>query len=87
MLVADSQDVSSFEHLEMWIKEVKDNVKWDEIEKLVIVNKCDLESKITEEMKQAFTQTHGVEILEVSAKTGLGVADAFAKMSEKLVQH
>ena len=63
------------------MKEVKDNVKWEDVEKLVIINKCDLESKITEDMKKKFIEEHGVQIHEVSAKTGSGVTEAFAKIS------
>ena len=67
------------------MKEVKENVKWEDVEKIVVVNKCDLETKISQELKAKFQEENNIEIIEVSAKTGSGVTEAFVKISEKLI--
>ena len=63
---------------------MKENVNWDKVQKLALINKTDLteEVKVTEEMISKFTEDTGIEVMKVSAKAGTNVHEAFAKISE-----
>ena len=58
------------------------------ISKMVLANKKDLDEKrkITKEEIQEFEKNTGIKVIEVSAKTGEGVEDAFRTMVETLIE-
>lgn len=69
-----------------WLDEVAKLTDSD-INKLVLANKNDMSEKrkVTKEEIEAFTKRTGIEVVEVSAKTGNGVENAFKSMIEKLI--
>ena len=69
-----------------WLDEVAKLTDSD-INNLVLANKNDMTEKrtVTKEEIEAFTKRTGIEVVEVSAKTGNGVENAFKSMIEKLI--
>ncbi len=78
LLVFDVTNYESFEHLPMWIEEVRANVK-NEIPLLLVGNKSDLVDQRTVHLPEIndFTGKHRLYYMETSAKTGEGVGDCF----------
>jgi small GTP-binding protein len=78
VLVFDLTNSASFEHLPLWIEEVRANVK-SEIPLLLVGNKSDLidDRSISMEEINNFTRKFNLYYMETSAKTGDGVGDCF----------
>ena len=86
MLVYDVTSRVSFRHLDFWISEVK---KYSDAPRLMMLgSKCDVKaSKIevpTEEAAE-YAQSVGAAFMEVSARLGRGVDEAFALMAEDVL--
>ena len=83
ILVYDITNAKSFESLsERWMAQLNDHSNADDLAKLLVGNKSDLESsrEVTSEKAQAFCQEYGMEFLETSAKSGDNVLQAFEKL-------
>jgi Ras-related protein Rab-11B len=83
ILVYDISNAKSFESLsERWMVQLQDHASADELAKLLVGNKNDLESsrEVTKEKAQQFCQEYGMEMLETSAKSGENVLQAFEKL-------
>ncbi|MGQ4875057.1 MAG: GTP-binding protein [Promethearchaeia archaeon] len=78
LLIFDLTNYESFEHLPMWIEEVRANVKND-IPLLLVGNKSDLADQraVSIEEINEFTRKFNLYYMETSAKTGEGVGDCF----------
>mmetsp|Transcript_19748 Transcript_19748/g.55123 ORF Transcript_19748/g.55123 Transcript_19748/m.55123 type:complete len:243 (+) Transcript_19748:65-793(+) len=83
ILVYDITNAKSFESLsERWMAQLNDHSNADDLAKLLVGNKSDLESsrEVTQEKAMAFCQEYGMEFLETSAKSGDNVLAAFEKL-------
>lgn len=83
ILVYDITNAKSFESLgERWMSQLNDHANGEEMAKLLVGNKSDLESsrEVTRAMAKAFCQQHGIEMLETSAMNGDNVLKAFEKL-------
>ena len=81
----DLTNHDSFVNLNNWLEEVAKYTD-NNIDKLILANKSDLnEKKVTKKEMDDFEKKTGIKIMEVSAKTGIGVEDAFITMIEKLI--
>jgi len=81
----DLTNHDSFVNLNNWLEEVAKYTD-NNIDKLILANKSDLnEKKVTKKEMDDFEKKTGIKIMEVSAKTGIGVEDAFKTMIEKLI--
>eukprot|EP00536_Pseudo-nitzschia_multiseries_P017553 jgi/Psemu1/225518/e_gw1.1624.8.1 len=83
ILVYDITNAKSFESLsERWMAQLNDHSNADDLAKLLVGNKSDLESsrEVTQEKASAFCQEYGMEFLETSAKSGDNVLMAFEKL-------
>jgi small GTP-binding protein len=78
LLIFDLTNSSSFDHLPLWIDEVRTNVKI-EIPLLLVGNKSDLMDRraVSLEEINSFTKKFNLFYMETSAKTGDGVGDCF----------
>ena len=83
----DITNRESFNNLEMWFDEVGKYTDND-VDKVVLANKCDLEDerKVKNEEVANFEKEHGIKIMNVSAKTGEGIENAFKFIVEKLIK-
>jgi small GTP-binding protein len=76
----------SFSNLRVWLNNLKDNVGSENIQLIIIANKCDLEEErvVSEEEIKARAVDLGIEYFETSAKTGKGVDEAFDCIFQKV---
>ena len=82
----DLTNNASFASLKTWLNEVANYTDGD-VNKLILANKEDevSERKVSKEAIDEFMKTTGVEVKEVSAKSGKGVEEAFKYMVQKLI--
>eukprot|EP00343_Euplotes_focardii_P001264 CAMPEP_0205803548 /NCGR_PEP_ID=MMETSP0205-20121125/6236_1 /ASSEMBLY_ACC=CAM_ASM_000278 /TAXON_ID=36767 /ORGANISM="Euplotes focardii, Strain TN1" /LENGTH=168 /DNA_ID=CAMNT_0053071805 /DNA_START=182 /DNA_END=688 /DNA_ORIENTATION=- len=86
LLVADATNRKSLDNIPDWLAEI-DKYTDDEVYKMLIVNKCDLEEKteISDEDLKKFSKLHGIPYMWTSAKSGINVDDSFMKMTQSLI--
>lgn len=83
ILVYDITNQKSFESLsERWMAQLNDHASADDLAKLLVGNKSDLEAsrEVSKEKAQQFCQQYGMELLETSAKSGQNVLASFEKL-------
>ncbi len=82
LLVYDISSKKSFERVEFWLKELKENHKLDELYICLVGNKNDLEDKrkITTDEGMKYAKENNIYFAEVSAKTGKGIGELFDNM-------
>lgn len=83
ILVYDITNAKSFESLsERWMVQLNDHASSDDLAKLLVGNKSDLEGsrEVSREKAQQFCQEYGMEMLETSAKSGENVLKSFEQL-------
>jgi len=83
ILVYDITNAKSFESLsERWMSQLHDHASSDDLAKLLVGNKSDLDPsrEVPLEKAQQFCAEHGMEMLETSAKNGENVLQVFEKL-------
>eukprot|EP01138_Halocafeteria_seosinensis_P010801 gb/GECG01011031.1/.p1 GENE.gb/GECG01011031.1/~~gb/GECG01011031.1/.p1 ORF type:complete len:203 (+),score=26.45 gb/GECG01011031.1/:1-609(+) len=85
IIVYDITDRESFDNVKQWFNEIE-RYACANVNKLLVGNKCDLESKrqVDFEEAQAFADEHGIPFLETSAKDATNVEKSFVTMAEKI---
>ncbi|XP_064600784.1 ras and EF-hand domain-containing protein-like [Liolophura sinensis] len=86
LLVYDVTDQESFIRLKDWIREV-DAYCNDDVIKILVGNKSDRsDARVVDlDTAKAFAAEQGVDVMEVSAKTGDNVENLFTEMTSKLL--
>ena len=84
LLVFDVSDRKSFERIEYWINEIKENNKIDSMYLVIVANKIDLINKrvVTREEAEKYAEKNNISYFEVSAKTGVGVHEMFNNITK-----
>jgi small GTP-binding protein len=83
ILVYDITNQKSFESLsERWMAQLNDHANSEDLAKLLVGNKSDLESnrEVSIEKAKEFCAEFGMEMLETSAKSGENVLQSFEKL-------
>ena len=82
LLIYDITNRKSFERINFWLKELKENNRIEELYTCLIGNKLDLEEKreVSAEEGAAYAKENNLQFFEVSAKTGSGINDLFNKL-------
>mmetsp|Transcript_22259 Transcript_22259/g.27292 ORF Transcript_22259/g.27292 Transcript_22259/m.27292 type:complete len:224 (-) Transcript_22259:297-968(-) len=83
ILVYDITNAKSFDSLsERWMTQLNDHASSDDLAKLLVGNKSDLEAsrEVLQEKAREFCEIHGMDMLETSAKSGENVLQAFEKL-------
>jgi Ras-related protein Rab-1A len=85
IIVYDITDSESFDNVKQWLNEI-DRYACENVNKLLVGNKSDLDSKrqVTFEEAQAFANERGIPFLETSAKSSLNVEKAFLTMAAEI---
>ena len=87
IICGDCTSRESFDNIKNWIEEINKNNDNDSVEKIIFLNKCDLNEErcIKKEEIEQFEKENGIKILEVSAKTGKGIDGGFEYIINKLI--
>lgn len=87
ILVYSINDLESFKNIDAWLREVDQFKTFDEVAKLMVGNKSDLEADRTvpKEDARGSAQEHGMLWIECSAKTQEGIQQAFCELSCKIL--
>jgi len=87
ILVFDVTDRPSFQHLDNWLKEIELYSTNENVVKLLVGNKIDKESqrKVRKEEGLEFARSKGMMYLECSAKTRIGIQQAFEELVQKIL--
>ena len=86
VLVYAVDDKKSFENIQSWVEDVKNNTNGNP-KFLLVGNKCDLEEErqVSREEAQKYAEDNGIKFFEVSAKTGKGINEMFQYIISKLL--
>ena len=88
ILICAINDRESFLNINKWVDNIKNNIELENIEMILIGNKCDLEDErqvgLDEIVKKG--EDFKIESFETSAKTGEGVGDAFETLFTKVLK-
>ena len=79
LLIYDICNRKSFERVEFWMNELKENNQIESLYTILVANKIDLENKrvVTREEGEKYAEDNNISYFEVSAKTGEGIVDFF----------
>lgn len=85
IVVYDVTDMESYNNVRQWLHEI-DRYASDNVNKLLVGNKSDLESKrvVTAEQAKEFADSLGIAFLETSAKNNVQVEDSFFAMASQI---
>ncbi|KAK9711435.1 GTP-binding protein [Basidiobolus ranarum] len=85
IVVFDVTDERSFNNVRNWIKNVEQHAN-EGVSKVLIGNKCDIEEKkvITHEQGIALAEEYGIHYVEASAKSKVGVEEAFFSLAREI---
>mmetsp|Transcript_10849 Transcript_10849/g.15172 ORF Transcript_10849/g.15172 Transcript_10849/m.15172 type:complete len:204 (+) Transcript_10849:47-658(+) len=85
IVVYDVTDMESFNNVKTWLSEI-DKYATDNVNKLLVGNKCDLVVKKVVDFNTAkdFADSLGIPFLETSAKNATNVEQAFMTMSAEI---
>jgi len=85
IVVYDVTDLESYNNVKQWLHEI-DRYACENVNKLLVGNKSDLQGKRAVETKDAaeFADSLGIEFLETSAKNATNVEKAFMMMAAQI---
>ena len=85
-LVYDVTSRESFNSIERsWLKEAMEYFPENDVIMMLVGNKIDLENRsVTKEEGEKMARNHGMMFIETSAKTRIGVQEAFEELVNKV---
>jgi len=85
IMVYDVTDVETFQNVKTWLNEIQKYAS-DNVNKLLVGNKCDLVNKKVVEYVTAkeFADQLGIPFLETSAKNSTNVEESFIRMTSEI---
>jgi Ras-related protein Rab-1A len=85
IIVYDITDRDSFDNVKQWLNEI-DRYACENVNKLLVGNKSDLDSKrqVDFDEAKAFADERGIPFLETSAKSAINVEKAFLTMAGEI---
>jgi len=87
ILVYDVTSRESFQHLSVWLNEIDMYCNNSDVVKLLVGNKIDLGNReVSREEGLAFAKSKAMVFIECSAKTKLGIQQAFEELVTKILE-
>ena len=88
ILICAINDRESFLNINKWVDNIKKNIELENIEMILIGNKCDLEDERQVGLDEIIKKGEDLKIesFETSAKNGEGVNDAFETLFTKVLK-
>ena len=86
-IVYDVSRPETFEHMNVWMKEIEELRNKPNFVSILIGNKIDLERKVSSEDGSAKAKEYGVTFIETSAKAGDNVDKAFGALCYLLIKN
>lgn len=85
IIVYDATDLESFNNVKSWLGEIEKFAS-ENVNKLLVGNKCDLTSKkvVDTKMAQELADSLGIPFLETSARDSINVDEAFTRMARDI---
>ncbi|CEF61026.1 Small GTPase superfamily and Ran GTPase family and Small GTPase superfamily, Rho type and Small GTPase superfamily, Rab type and Small GTP-binding protein domain and Small GTPase superfamily, Ras type and Small GTPase superfamily, ARF type and P-loop containing nucleoside triphosphate hydrolase domain-containing protein [Strongyloides ratti] len=85
IVVYDTTDQESFNNVKQWLQEI-DRYACENVNKLLVGNKCDLTEKraVEESTAREYAEQLGIPFLETSAKDSKNVEQAFLTMASEI---
>ncbi|TPX47672.1 hypothetical protein SeMB42_g03241 [Synchytrium endobioticum] len=85
LLVYDVTDERSFNNIRNWIRNIEQHAS-EGVNKILVGNKCDMLEKkvISKEQGQALADEYQIKFLETSAKSNIGVEEAFFSLARDI---
>lgn len=85
LLVYDVTDEKSFGNIRNWIKNIEQHAS-ESVNKILVGNKCDLidQKVVDDEQGKALAAEYGIKFMEASAKSNIGVDDAFINLAKDI---
>ncbi|XP_065212131.1 ras-related protein Rab-10 [Planococcus citri] len=86
LLVYDITNEKSFENIVKWLRNIDEHANED-VEKMILGNKCDMESKraVSKEKGEAIAREHGIRFMETSARCNTNINDAFMELTSSIL--
>ena len=82
LIVFDLNDRKSFGNMRGWFDNLDKHNDNDDVQKIIVGNKSDLERKVSKEEIDALVKEFKLLYVETSAKTGKNVVEVFQKLGE-----
>ena len=85
LLTFDVTDERSFNNIRNWIRNIEQHAS-EGVNKILIGNKCDMLDKkvISKEQGQQLADEFGIKFIETSAKSNIGVEEAFFTLARDI---
>lgn len=85
ILTYDVTDQRSFDNIRTWIRNIEQHAS-EGVNKILVGNKCDILDKkvISKEQGEALANEFGIKFLETSAKSNIGVEEAFFTLARDI---
>eukprot|EP00766_Chilomastix_caulleryi_P001365 gnl/Chilomastix_caulleri/2338.p1 GENE.gnl/Chilomastix_caulleri/2338~~gnl/Chilomastix_caulleri/2338.p1 ORF type:complete len:146 (+),score=46.83 gnl/Chilomastix_caulleri/2338:59-496(+) len=85
LVVFDLSNPVSFENVKKWLTEIVANTDGANVVKILVGNKSDLSSAVSEEEALEYAKATGMDLVRTSAKTGSNVDELFTLLAKKCV--
>lgn len=86
VLVFDVTEMSSFDKINYWMRQITTNTQLDKVSLVLLGNKVDIEPRVvTSEMGEKLSKEIGVKYFETSAMTNQNIEEAFHYISKEIM--